>query len=75
MIELLGASVLLGVLVPLARDQQRIANEDRRQREEARNRPRPGLSSQRAQIRPLKPSSIKLGKKAYLGPKPKRNKV
>ena len=29
----------------------------------------PGLSSQAAQIKPLSPSAIALGKKPYLGPK------
>lgn len=33
----------------------------------------PGLSSQRSQIKPLSPTAIALGKKAYLGPR-KRNR-
>ena len=34
--------------------------------------PTPGLSSQAAQIKPLTPAQIALGKKAYLGPKRER---
>ena len=33
----------------------------------------PGLSSQAAQIKPLTPAQIALGKKAYLGPSRKRD--
>ena len=44
---------------------------DRRIRREQK-RPAPGLSSQAAQIKPLTPAQIALGKKAYLGPKRKR---
>ena len=44
----------------------------RRVIEARRKRPAPGLSSQAAQIKPLTPAQIALGKKPYLGPKRKR---
>lgn len=40
--------------------------------DQRRKRPAPGLSSQAAQIKPLTPAQIALGKKPYLGPKRKR---
>lgn len=47
-------------------------HQDHQRRQRERNRPRPGLSSQRSQIKPLTPAQIKLGKKAYLGPRKRK---
>jgi len=71
-IEVLGALVLLGILTPIATNEIETNCRDRRQRKEARNRPAPGLSSQKAQIKSLSSAAIKLGKKPYLGPKRKK---
>lgn len=61
LLPLLFAPALAGALIDeYRRDQQH------------RNRPAPGLSSQRSQIKPLTPAQIALGKKAYLGPKRSR---
>ena len=43
-------------------------HQDHQRRQQERNQPRPGLSSQAAQIKPVAPST-----KAYLGPKRPRS--
>lgn len=63
--------VLLLVTVPFVRN---LYVYERRHQQTARDakRNKPGLSSQRSQIKPLTPEQISLGKKPYLGPKRKR---
>ena len=71
MIEL---ACLLLVLSPVYKsiidDYQATENRIKRDRKTVK----PGLSSQRSQIKPLTPAQIALGKKAYLGP-PRKRKV
>ena len=46
--------------------------DERERQTRIRNTPKPGLSSQAAQIKPLTSAQLALGKKAYLGPRRKR---
>lgn len=69
MIEILALGALLSpIFLKISHD----AGQHHKRIQEARNWRAPGLSSQAAQIKPLTPAQIALGKKAYLGPKRKR---